>query len=127
MYKIKIFFQQDEEFAGFENEPSIFVNEISEHNFWNHLTCYGIDIVVRNEKHLKYEINGKWYSIVKFNYPCNGHDGLMVLQEYYPGNDVTYVTWDLCIHDYKHTLLGRCWHKYTCTKCSSSFEIDSGD
>lgn len=32
-----------------------------------------------------------------------------------------------CDHDYKSTKLGNCWHRYTCSKCGHSYEIDSSD
>lgn len=32
-----------------------------------------------------------------------------------------------CMHEYKHSLLGRCYHGYRCDNCGDNFTIDSGD
>jgi hypothetical protein len=35
--------------------------------------------------------------------------------------------WKVCAHTCTMTTLGRCYHKYTCTKCGYSYTIDSSD
>lgn len=32
-----------------------------------------------------------------------------------------------CVHDYKGVNAGRCYTRYTCTKCGDEYHIDSGD
>jgi hypothetical protein len=32
-----------------------------------------------------------------------------------------------CLHEYKGTTVGRCYHKYECAQCGDIYHIDSGD
>lgn len=32
-----------------------------------------------------------------------------------------------CVHDYAYQNAGRCYHRYTCTRCGDVYCIDSGD
>jgi hypothetical protein len=32
-----------------------------------------------------------------------------------------------CLHEYTHTLAGRCYHRYDCKHCGDRYYIDSGD
>ena len=32
-----------------------------------------------------------------------------------------------CLHEYKYTKLGNCYHGYNCKHCGHSYQIDSGD
>lgn len=38
---------------------------------------------------------------------------------------VDYFTWKACDHDFHGKVIGNCLRLYTCSKCGSSYEIDS--
>jgi hypothetical protein len=40
---------------------------------------------------------------------------------------VEYHRWGLCDHEFSHENIGRCLHRYTCNRCSQSFELDTSD
>lgn len=44
-----------------------------------------------------------------------------------PGKTYERADGTACIHDYEHTLLGNCWHRYSCKFCPAFVQVDSGD
>ena len=41
-------------------------------------------------------------------------------------DEAKYFWWGVCDHKWSHKTIGNCLHKYTCTKCGASHEVDSG-
>lgn len=38
-----------------------------------------------------------------------------------------YFHWGACDHSWTEKTVGKCLHRYTCSKCSASYEVDSSD
>lgn len=53
--------------------------------------------------------------------------GYMVAYFYSHPKHVEYFRWRACDHEFKSQNLGRCYNKYTCTKCGRFYTIDSSD
>jgi len=68
--------------------------------------------------------DGKTYTATARGYMVNG-EGFCVIREYWQGR----VRWFKygCEHNYEEKNVGRCLHKYTCTKCKHSYTTDSSD
>lgn len=43
----------------------------------------------------------------------------------YQKERVEYFTWKACDHSFSEKNVGNCLHRYTCSKCGESYEIDS--
>lgn len=41
------------------------------------------------------------------------------------GRPVRYFRWSACAHDFRSKTIGNCLHRYTCTKCGVSYDVDS--
>lgn len=40
-------------------------------------------------------------------------------------HDVEYFFWTACVHDWKEKNIGNCLHRYSCTKCPDTYDVDS--
>jgi hypothetical protein len=57
----------------------------------------------------------------------SGNCGYAIERDYWK-KKVRYYRFDKCIHNWVHTeVLGRCYNRYTCSKCGEKQSIDSGD
>jgi len=44
-----------------------------------------------------------------------------------PGKTILNVHGEPCVHDFRHTLLGNCYHGWSCVHCTTGYTVDSGD
>src|SRR5271166_4100465 len=103
--------------------------EIPEKEFWHWQSIWGSDIQAWcGHKQVDYTGDKAWATITLY---YAGHDelidgGFAVAYCYESRVEKTiYYKWRKCNHKFKRTLLGNCWHKYTCELCSKSYEVDS--
>jgi hypothetical protein len=77
------------------------------------------------------KIDGQWATILLYFCGEGGHNGkggfAVAVYREYKRERVEYFTWSHCDHVYEGSRLGNCWHKYTCSKCGHSYEVDSSD
>ena len=105
--------------------------EIKESDFWHIVCISGLSRIMNEETVNTLKIDNVWHKVIKFNYEIYGMigGGFAITYGYgdYPTYPIKYYKWSLCDHSFSSKILGRCWTKYTCTKCQKSYEIDSSD
>lgn len=102
--------------------------EITAGDYWFYQMSYSPMCTV----HLDYaqRENGQWSTRVAAVYGDGHHiarGGFIVEQYNDKDHTVKYWSWASCLHEYKHTLLGNCYHGYNCVKCGASYTVDSSD
>lgn len=99
----------------------------SEAVFWNARTSYSFDAEVWNDM---FKHKGTWYRMMLYFYH-QGHRGgggfaVLVPSGSGPeGRPVEYYTWAKCDHTFEHKRLGNCSHRYICSQCEHSYDVDS--
>lgn len=84
--------------------------------------CDGAAIVPLTEKEMEYSWN-KGYT----HRACTNCGGQTMSGKALGYTKIDPTTGRGCHHKYTSQTIGRCYHRYTCTKCGSQHDIDSGD
>jgi len=67
------------------------------------------------------------WNLGKTHYKCNNCGGQTMSQTALGYTNIDPATGLGCLHKYTGRTIGNCYHVYTCCKCPSYYDIDSGD
>jgi hypothetical protein len=103
------------------------LKESTDAAFWNYRSCWTFDAEAWTGTR---KIGDEWATVILY-FITHGHfkNGGFAVAHFYNRKDspVKYWTFAQCVHEYKSQSLGNCYHRYTCAKCGSSYEVDSSD
>jgi hypothetical protein len=102
---------------------------ISEVSFWRFRSTWSLKAEVWNSSQ-SVTIDGKtfWANVLVYwadiNELTNGGFAVVVGYEYQK-ESVHYFEWRACDHSFHSRTVGHCLHRYTCSKCGTSYDVDS--
>lgn len=100
---------------------------VTEAQFWGQLTIF----THKADTYYGQVKIGEEWATVRLMLVDGGHligGGLAVARfSTYNKERVAYFQWSDCDHTFTEKNVGRCLHRYTCTKCNRAYEVDSSD